>query len=145
MRVVPSERNVDRFVGEEEAVSVALRSAVCFTMGLRTFYAFIPLVGLISTPPSRCSILLYASLFVFDTYLFFLDFSLPPYVQYSPLFLFILSPNACKKTCAFFHSCLKPVSSFLCSKGRTFSFFLPKLSTFLQNLPAVRMWTVKPS
>jgi hypothetical protein len=44
VRVVPSTRNYNSFFKEEEAVGVALRSSLCFTMGLRCFYAFIPLV-----------------------------------------------------------------------------------------------------
>eukprot|EP00884_Botryococcus_braunii_P020093 jgi/Botrbrau1/6768/Bobra.0057s0004.1 len=44
MRVVPSARNTENYFQEEAAVGVALRSSICFTAGLRTFYAFIPLV-----------------------------------------------------------------------------------------------------
>ncbi|BDA50531.1 hypothetical protein COCOBI_16-2070 [Coccomyxa sp. Obi] len=43
-KVVPSKRNKHRRFHEEEAIAMSLRAATTFTLGFRSFYAFIPLL-----------------------------------------------------------------------------------------------------
>lgn len=44
-KVVPSKRNKHRRFHEGEAIAMSLRAATTFTLGFRSFYAFIPLVS----------------------------------------------------------------------------------------------------
>ncbi|EIE20543.1 hypothetical protein COCSUDRAFT_43963 [Coccomyxa subellipsoidea C-169] len=43
-KVVPSKRNKNKHFHEEEAIAMSYRAATTFTLGFRSFYAFIPLL-----------------------------------------------------------------------------------------------------
>lgn len=45
-KVVPSKRNKNKHFHEEEAIAMSFRAATTFTLGFRSFYAFIPLVSI---------------------------------------------------------------------------------------------------